>query len=99
MLREKIARELGYATWADYRIDGRMAGNRENVQAFLDQLKGPLEQKTRGEFATLLSIKQQREPGAASVNAWDIAYLNEQLRRQRYVAGQGAFMTCDNRAR
>ena len=90
VLREKIARELGYGTWADYRIDSRMAGNRENVQAFLDQLKGPLEQKTRGEFATLLSIKQQREPGATSVNAWDIAYLNEQLRRQRYALDEEA---------
>lgn len=85
VLRENIAHELGYGTWADYRIDGRMAGNKENVQNFLDQLKGPLEQKAREELATLLAIKQQRDPQATSVNAWDIAYLNEQLRRQQYA--------------
>jgi thimet oligopeptidase len=90
VLREKIAQELGYKTWADYKIDGRMAGNRENVQAFLDQLRGPLEAKTRGEFATLLAIKQQREPGAAVVNAWDVVYLNEQLRKQEYALDEEA---------
>jgi thimet oligopeptidase len=85
VLREKIAQELGYKTWADYRIDGRMAGSLENVENFLGQLRAPLEQKTRGEFATLLAIKQQRDPAATGINAWDIAYLNEQLRKQKYL--------------
>ncbi len=85
VLREKIAQELGYKTWADYRIDGRMAGSRENVENFLGQLRAPLEQKTRGELATLLAIKRQRDPSATGVNAWDVAYLNEQLRKQQYL--------------
>jgi len=67
-LRAQIARELGYNTWADYRIDGRMARTKENVTAFLDTLRGPVTAKTQQEMATLLAVKQSLFPGSATVN-------------------------------
>lgn len=85
LVRQQIARELGYATWADYRIDGRMAGSRENVSAFLDGIKNPLKEKTRQELAELLAIKQALDPKAKSLDPWDLLYLNEQKRQQQYA--------------
>jgi len=84
LLRAQIARELGYDTWADYRIDGRMARTKENVTVFLDTLKAPVKTKTREEMATLLTVKQSLFPGSGSVNTWDIAYLKNKLRNRDY---------------
>jgi len=48
ILRQSIARELGYPTWADYKTDGRMAKNSENVRVFIDTLKAPLHEEVKG---------------------------------------------------
>ncbi|MFA5221694.1 MAG: M3 family metallopeptidase [Methanoregula sp.] len=85
LVRQEIAKELGYATWADYRIDGRMAGNKENVLAFLAELKEPLKEKTHAELSALLTVKQGLTPGATALDPWDMMYLNEQVRKQKYA--------------
>lgn len=85
ILRQKIASELGYATWADYRTKGRMAENTETVMAFLTGLQAPLKKKYAGEMADLLSIKQGIDPAATIVNPWDVAYLQEILKKERYA--------------
>jgi len=85
VLREQIAQELGFATWADYRIDGRMAGNKENVLAFLAALKEPLKEKTKAEIAELLATKKKIDPSATSVYPWDIYWLEEKVRVEKYA--------------
>jgi len=85
VLRQQIATELGYATWADYRLDGRMAQTKGNVIDFLASLKAPLRAKTQDELAELLIVKKGIEPGATELFPWDVMYLNEQLRVQKYV--------------
>jgi len=85
LLRQQIARELGFSTWADYKIDGRMAGKTENVLAFLAALKEPLKEKTKAEMAELLAVKKKTDPTASAVDAWDIAYLKEKLRLEKYA--------------
>ncbi|MFA4860650.1 M3 family metallopeptidase [Methanoregula sp.] len=85
VVRAQIAKELGYDTWADYRIDGRMAGKKENVTAFLAGLKEPVKEKTTAELASLLSVKQSLFPGSESLNAWDIAYLKTRLRDRDFA--------------
>ncbi len=84
LLRQQIAHELGYDTWADYQTDGRMAENKENVAKFLSALKEPVQEKTGQETAELLAVKKEYDPRATSVDAWDILYLQENLRRERY---------------
>nr|WP_321507494.1 M3 family metallopeptidase [uncultured Methanoregula sp.] len=83
-LRRSIARELGYATWADYRLDGRVAKNVQGVNNFLDALKAPVKENYRMEIADLLLIKQGLQPGATGVDPWDVLYLQEVRNRQRY---------------
>lgn len=85
VLRQEIAKELGYATWADYRIDGRMAGNKETVLTFLAALKEPLIQKNRQEMAELLAVKKKIDPLATSIEPWDLYWLEEKVRVEKYT--------------
>lgn len=84
-VRRQCAKELGYASWADYRLDGRMAKSTGTVLAFLDELKEPLREKIRHDLAALLTLKKELEPGAGRVEPWDLAYLTEQERKRKYA--------------
>ena len=84
-VRRECAKELGYASWADYRLDGRMAKSTTTVLAFLDGLKAPLKEKIRHDLATLLSLKEERKPGADRIEPWDLAYLTEQERKRKFA--------------
>jgi len=83
-LRQKVAHELGYDSWADYQIDGRMAGDADSVMAFLNDLRDPLQEKREAEFAILLAIKQRIDPGAESLDPWDIGYLTQIYTTEEY---------------
>jgi len=83
-VRQQCARELGYASWADYRLDGRMAHNTATVHSFLDGLKEPVKEKIRSDLASLLVLKQELIPGADRVAPWDLAYLTEQERKRQF---------------
>ena len=85
LLRQKIAQELGYATWADYRTYGRMAENTGRVMDFLTALQAPLKKKYRAEMAALLEIQQHLNPTATVVHPWDTAYLQEIQKREQYA--------------
>ncbi len=85
VLREQIAKELGYRTWADYQLDGRMAETTTNVMAFLDAMKRPLVEKNRDELAGLLEIRKRSDPEATQVDPWDIMYLLEKQRKNLYA--------------
>jgi thimet oligopeptidase len=84
VLREDIAKEMGYSTWADYTIRNRMAENATVVMEFLDSLKEPLSEKIEEETGVLLSIKQEIDPGATEIYPWDVRYLEHILVMRDY---------------
>lgn len=84
-VRRECARELGYGSWADYRLDGRMAKSTGTVLAFLDGLKEPLKEKIRSDLDRLLTLKKEREPGADRIHPWDLAYLTELERKRKFA--------------
>ena len=84
LLRQKIAEALGYSTWADYKIDGRMAENTGNVMEFLTSMKEPIKEKYTGEMRELLSVKRSTDPEAAAVSPWDITYLQNIQKKEQY---------------
>jgi len=84
-VRRECARELGYGSWADFRLDGRMAKSTGTVLTFLDGLKEPLKEKIRSDLAGLLNLKKELEPGADRVEPWDLAYLTEQERKRKFA--------------
>ena len=84
VLRQKLAAALGFATWADYKTSMRMAKNASSVESFLSMLEQPLADKSREDIAGLLVFKKTLEPSAASVDSWDILYLEMQLKKGKY---------------
>ena len=84
-LRSAKAKILGYADFADYAIDERMAGNGAKAQAFLEDLKTKTLRHFARENAELTAFRQQLEgPGAPALEPWDAGYYAEKLRRAKY---------------
>ena len=99
VLREDIAKEMGYSTWADYTIRNRMAENASVVMEFLDSLKDPLSEKIEEETGVLLAIKQEIDPGATEIYPWDVGYLEHILVMRDYdydVAEFKKYFPADN---
>jgi len=80
-LRRKIAGLLGYATFADYVLDDRMAKNSANVFAFLERTQEKLKKKGRKELRVRLKLKGG---GDKVLNAWETAYYNNRLKKEKY---------------
>lgn len=99
LLREDIAREMGYSTWADYAFTNRMAENATVVMEFLDSLKEPLSEKVEEERADLLEIRREIDPSATGIYPWDTMYLRHILSIRDYdydVAEFRKYFPADN---
>jgi thimet oligopeptidase len=85
-LRGQIARQLGYASWADYQTELRMAGQARVARDFLLQLKTGLQPKFDAELAEFQRLKA-RDTGdpRAVVEHWDWRYYSNQLLRERHA--------------
>ena len=79
-LRDEMATLLGFETYADYALEGRMASSADEVSEFLQNLadcsrKPALEElRALHEFASL-------EYGQEDLKAWDIAFYSEKLKQ------------------
>ncbi|HWA10797.1 MAG TPA: M3 family metallopeptidase [Opitutaceae bacterium] len=85
-LRTDIARRLGYATWADYQTEPRMAKTGAAARKFEEDLVTGLQPKFTAELAELQRLKAA-EIGRpdARLEPWDINYYTNQLKKQRYT--------------
>lgn len=80
-LRRRIARMLGYASFADYVLDDRMAANSANVTAFLERIWAKLRRKGRQELRARLKLKGGEDK---VLHAWEWRYYNNQLKKTKY---------------
>ncbi len=85
VLRQQIAKILGFPTWAEYRAQPRMAQHADTVKTFLDNLKGKLSEGNQKDFAQLLKFKKEIDPAATELNQWDIAYTGNQLKKRDFA--------------
>src|SRR5262249_13031608 len=53
-LRAEKARLLGYANWADYAIEPRMAKNSKTVRQFLEKVRAALKEPAKAELAEFM---------------------------------------------
>lgn len=86
VLRAEIARRLGYATWADYQTETRMAKNGATAIKFEEDLVTGLQPKFDAEIETLRSLKATHtgKPDA-QLESWDIGYYTNKLMKERYA--------------
>jgi thimet oligopeptidase len=85
-LRDKIAKKLGYATWADYKVEPKMAKTGAAALDFLEKLNQGLQPKFDAELKELRALKV-KETGDenAKINVWDWRYFQNQLKKQKYT--------------
>lgn len=90
-LRGEIARRLGYASWADYQIETRMAKNGATAVRFEENLVSGLQPKFAQEVETLRALKAQDTGKAdARLESWDISYYTNKLMKERYAVDREA---------
>jgi len=84
-LRHQIARKLGYAHWADYQIETKMAKTADRALAFLRETATALQPKFEAEQAEFRALKA-KETGVPNppLHIWDWRYYANQLKKQKH---------------
>ncbi|MBA3564372.1 MAG: M3 family metallopeptidase [Gammaproteobacteria bacterium] len=78
-LRHEAGRLLGFANFAEYALATRMAGSVDEVLRFLQMLV------EHGVPLAQAEMRELEEYAGGPVEAWDVSYYAEQLRRDRHA--------------
>ncbi|MFD5213254.1 M3 family metallopeptidase [Microbacterium sp. NPDC058345] len=84
-VRQQRAELLGYASWADYETETRMAGSAARVAAFLDDVDDASRAVADAEYELLLARLRQDVPEASEVTGADHQYLLTRLHEERFA--------------
>jgi peptidyl-dipeptidase Dcp len=82
-LRAERAKLLGFATFADYRLDDQMAKTPQAARGLLDEVWGRARTKANVERDALQEMIAQ-EGGNFALEPWDWRYYAEKLRKAKY---------------
>ncbi len=82
-LRLKIARLLGYDTYADYVLEERMAGSAESVNSFLEELREATLDYGKKDYA-MIDDYAHSLGFEGDVMPWDWAYYTEKYKSEKY---------------
>ncbi|MBK9293523.1 MAG: Zn-dependent oligopeptidase [Oligoflexia bacterium] len=82
--KQKLAVLLKYKTWADYKIDDRMAKDSKTVWEFLNGLKDKLAQRNKKDMDILLAYKKKLDPKATKLEPWDPRFLENQIKETQF---------------
>lgn len=84
-LRKAKAQLVGFADFADFAIDERMAATGAKALAFLRDLQAKTEAAFQRENEELAEFRKQLEgPEAPALEPWDVAYYAEKMRKAKY---------------
>lgn len=82
-LRHELADLLGFNNYAERSLATKMARSPDQVMEFLQDLARRSRPQAMQEFAELQAYARESD-GIDSLEAWDVAYYAEKLRKQRY---------------
>ena len=83
-LRRRLARLLGYDSYAQVSLQPKMARSPDQVLAFLADLAARVKPFAQRDFDELSEFARTRL-GLAELQAWDVAWASEKLRVERYA--------------
>jgi oligopeptidase A len=83
-LRFELANLVGYPSYAEYSLASKMAKSVGEVTAFLDQLAVVGKPAAQREFDELTKL------AGRTLNAWDVGFYGERLKRQRFDISEEA---------
>ncbi|MCC7197633.1 Zn-dependent oligopeptidase [Candidatus Peregrinibacteria bacterium] len=87
-VRSDMGKLMNFTSFADYALQDKMAGNSKAVFNFLNDLKSKLTVKNKKEMTVLAEFKKKELNDSALMAAWDILYLSNQLKIQKYKVDQ-----------
>lgn len=83
--RHKLARVLGYDSYADYLLEDRMPKNPETVWAFEKELNEALREKIMAEKQELLDVKSRLSgKEETEINYWELHFLENIVGEEKY---------------
>jgi peptidyl-dipeptidase Dcp len=82
-LKDERAKILGYAKYADFVLEERMAENPDKVKTFLEDLLRKSKPKALQEVRELEDFARQLD-GIDRLEKWDFAYYSEKLKREKF---------------
>ncbi len=82
--RYEIARLQGFETWADKAGADKMIGDAANARRFIDAALATSRPRAEADYLALLEQLGNTEAETEAVEAWQIAYVTEQLIQDRY---------------
>ena len=83
-LRGELARLLGFANYAEYSLEPKMAESPRQVLQFLEELAARAKPYAERDLDELRAFAA-KELGLPQLEAWDLAYASEKLRVARYA--------------
>jgi len=83
-LRHELASLVGFANYAEYSLATKMAKSVEEVTDFLEQLANLSKPAAQREYAELETLAGRK------LNAWDVSFYAERLKRQRFDLSEEA---------
>ncbi|MGE0056673.1 MAG: M3 family metallopeptidase [Dehalococcoidia bacterium] len=85
-VRDELARTLGYASWAAYVLEIRMAKEPVHVTDFLAGLRSQVASKLETDLEGLRQAKREHTGDAsAELGLWDWRFYHNQLMKSRYA--------------
>lgn len=83
-LRYERANLLGYETHADFVLEDSMAGSRDKVQSFLDELVTFARPAAERQLAELTAYAKANGFPENILQAWDSSYYADKLKKEKY---------------
>ncbi|XP_059931051.1 mitochondrial intermediate peptidase-like [Gadus macrocephalus] len=82
--RNKLAKLVGYESYAHRALKGTMAKSPKAVMDFLELLTDKLKDKTAKDFKMMTDMKKKLNPRNSELMAWDHPYFSAVLRAERF---------------
>ncbi|MGM0498273.1 MAG: M3 family metallopeptidase [Bacteroidota bacterium] len=84
--RKKLARSLGYKSFAEYQLKNKMAKTPKAVWEFEESLKTKVQQKSEKDYAELLEMKSEYlgDHNVKKIDSWDKGFYSTLLKRKKY---------------
>tara|TARA_Y100001968_G_scaffold333878_1_gene400480 strand:+ start:39824 stop:41920 length:2097 start_codon:yes stop_codon:yes gene_type:complete len=90
-LRSKQSKLLGYKDWAELSLSSKMAGNIEEVENLLEELRFAAFKTSEEEIKALKECSQRNKSDEyLTFSPWDISYWSEILRKENFDLDQEA---------
>ena len=83
-LRHDYATTLGFDNWAAYTAADKMAKDTGTIASFLQQVATIARPRMEADLKEMLAAKQQDDPSAETIEAWDRLYYTEKIKSERF---------------